>query len=287
MSEEKNMSKVWLITGCSKGFGRALAEQLLATTDVLVVATARNPETLKDLEARYASRLLALPLDVTHFEEIESAVEKTLQRFGRIDVLANNAGYGLGGTLEECSLEDIRSIFETNVFGLMETTRAVLPTMRAQKSGHILNISSVAGLVSQPGAGMYNATKFAVEGFSESLALDLAVFGIKVTLIEPGPFRTDFASSIHMSPVHPAYAGTPAESIRAYIAAAHGHQAGDPVKAAQIMIQVSNMETPPLRLLLGNDAVERWAGKSQVQEKEFQQYEALARSADYDVPPDS
>lgn len=227
--------------------------------------------------------MLALPLDVTKSETIKNAIKETLTHFHHIDVLVNNAGYGLVGTLEECSMQDIRAIFETNVFGLMEVTKAVLPTMRAQKSGQILNISSVAGLVSIAGLGIYNATKFAVEGISGSLALELAPFNIKVTLIEPGPFRTDFASdsSLQIAPTHPAYEGTIARITRQYLMQAHGNQEGDPTRAAQIMIDVTNMETPPLRLLLGKEAYECLADESGKQEKEFKEYEALSRSADY------
>ena len=282
------MSKVWFITGCSKGFGRVLTEQLMEFGDDQVVATARQPETLQDLVDKYGARLLALKLDVTKQEDIQRSVDQALKTFGRIDVLVNNAGYGLGGALEECTMEDIRAIFETNVFGLMEVTKAVLPTMRQQKSGTILNLSSVAGLTSQAGAGIYNATKFAVEGLSESLALDVAPFGIRVTLIEPGPFRTDFAGgSCQMSVAHPAYQGTPAESIRKYLADAHNNQPGDPVRAAQIMIQVVDMKDPPMRLPLGKIALERIALKSEAQAKEFAQYAALARSADYGMTAES
>lgn len=278
------MSKTWFITGCSKGFGRALTEELLVSTNAQVIATARNPKALKGLEELYGKRLLVLPLDVTKPHDIKIATEEALGRFNRIDVLVNNAGYGLVGTLEECNMQSIRALFETNVFGLMEVTKAILPTMRAQKSGHILNISSIAGLVAHPGGGIYNATKFAVEGLSESMALDLSSFNIKVTLIEPGPFRTDFASesSLQMAPIHPAYTGTVAHTVRQYLAEAHGRQAGDPMRAAKIMIEVTNMENPPLRLLLGSNAFERLAIKSEIQEKEFKKYESLGRSADYD-----
>lgn len=275
------MSKVWFITGCSKGFGWALANELLKATDAKVVATARNPETLKTLQNQYEDRVLVLKVDVTNLHDIKAALETTQNTFSRIDVLVNNAGYGLLGALEECSMEDIRAIFETNVFGLMELTKEVLPLMRAQQSGCILNISSIAGLVSMPGTGIYNSTKFAVEGLSEALAAELACFGIKVILIEPGPFRTDFGKSLSIAPENPAYQESKASLSRQYIAQLHQNQPGDPIKAARIMIELTNMENPPLRLLLGNKAVERIHEKLKTQAEEFAHYEDLARSADY------
>lgn len=278
------MSKIWFITGCSKGFGRALAVELLKSTDAKVVATARNPETLKDLQTQYGSRILVLKLDVTSPEGIKAAVEAAHKTFSRIDVLVNNAGYGLLGALEECSMKDIRAIFETNVFGLMEVTKEVLPIMRAQRSGYILNISSIAGLVSMPGTGVYNSTKFAVEGLSEALSAELACFGIKVVLIEPGPFRTDFGGSLAIALEDPAYQESGSFLSRQYISQVHKNQAGDPIKAAQIMIKLVDSENPPLRMLLGNGAIERLHAKLKTQEEEFSKYEDLARSADYEPP---
>lgn len=278
------MSKVWFITGCSKGFGRDLASELLKSTDAKVVATARNPETLKDIQNQYGDRLLALKLDVTNPHDIKTAVASALKAFSKIDVLVNNAGYGLGGALEECSMKDIREIFDTNVFGLMEVTQEILPLMRAQCSGYILNISSVAGLVGMAGAGIYNSTKFAVEGMSEALAAEVESFGIKVILIEPGPFRTDFAGgSFVMSSENPAYQESAAGLIRQYISQANNSQPGDPVKAAQVMIKLVDMENPPLRMPLGNIAMERIYTKLKDQGEEFAQYEALARSTDYEL----
>lgn len=279
------MQKVWFITGCSKGFGRALVEQLLETSDSYVVATARNPETLKDIEQKFPSRALVLQLDVTKAEDIQQSVGAAIQKFSRIDVLVNNAGYGLVGALEECSMEDIRTVFDTNVFGLMATTKAVLPYMRSQKSGYILNISSVAGLVASAGASLYNSTKFAVEGLSEGLAPELANFRIKLTIIEPGPFRTDFAgASVQIPALHPDYKESASSLIRDYMKLIHNNQEGDPIKAAQIMIKLSEMENPPLRLPLGKIAMERIEIKFLSQAKEFEAYETLALSADYPLP---
>ncbi|MEB3702971.1 SDR family NAD(P)-dependent oxidoreductase [Candidatus Bealeia paramacronuclearis] len=278
------MTKVWFITGCSKGFGRALVEELLKTTDAQVVATARNPEVLKDLQDQYGKRILALKCDVTNTHDIQNAVEQTLVTFSKIDVLVNNAGYGLSGALEECAIDDIRSVFNTNVFGLITLTQAILPIMRAQNSGHILNVSSIAGLVGMAGAGIYCATKFAVEGLSESLAMEVACFGIKVTIIEPGPFRTDFAgSSIVMSPEYPAYREGPAALSRERLRYLHNTQPGDPIKAAQIMIQITEMKEPPLRMLLGNSAVDRFSEKLKHETEIFQKHEDLSRSADYNL----
>lgn len=280
----EHMSKVWFITGCSKGFGRQLALELLKTTDAKVVATARNPETLKDIQSQYRDRLLVLKLDVTQPHDIKTSVADTLKTFSKIDVLVNNAGYGLGGALEECSMQDIRKVFDTNVFGLMELIKEILPSMRAQRSGYILNLSSVAGLVSMPGIGIYNSTKFAVEGLSEALSGELEHFGIKVILIEPGPFRTDFTGeSLVMSSEHPAYQDSSAAQIRQYLTQMHNNQPGDPIKAVQIMIKLVNMENPPLRIPLGNIAMERIHKKLKAQTEEFAQYEDLARSADYDM----
>lgn len=277
------MSKVWFITGCSKGFGRALTEELLKTTNALVVATARKVESLDDLKHKYKDRLLTLALDVKNPDQITTSVHQAVDKFSRIDVLVNNAGYGLGGALEECSMKSIRDIFDTNVFGLMEMTKEVLPTMRSQNGGHIFNISSIAGLVGMACAGIYNSTKFAVEGLSEALAAEIAHLGINVTIIEPGPFRTDFlGDSFEMSPDHPAYKESIGAQMRAYRSQVHNTQNGDPVKAAKIIIQLADMKNPPLRMLLGNIAMDRMHLKIRTQKEELDQYEALARSADFD-----
>jgi short-subunit dehydrogenase len=188
--------KVWFITGCSKGLGRTLAQAVQKGGDILI-ATARDPKTLKSLlEPPYDKTTLALQLDVTDRNSIKSALAAAITAHGRIDVLVNNAGYGVFGAIEEVPEKEIRDVFETNVFGALAVTQEALPTLRAQGSGHILNISSIAGLVSGPGVGIYNATKYALEGFSEALAKEVDSFCIKVTLVEPGPFRTDFLTPI-------------------------------------------------------------------------------------------
>jgi NADP-dependent 3-hydroxy acid dehydrogenase YdfG len=277
------MSKVWFITGCSKGFGMALAQELLKHTDACVVATARDIKAIEHFAHQYPSRVCIVALDVTKAVDIISAVNVAIEKFHRIDVLVNNAGYGFVGAIEECSAQDIRAVFDTNVFGLIEVTKAILPHMRAQSSGHIFNISSIAGLVAGAGYAPYSGTKFAVEGISEALALDVEVFGIKVTIIEPGPFRTDFAgNSIKIADPHPDYRKSKAFGIRDYMSQMNNNQPGDPVKAAQIIIQVSSMEKPPLRLLLGSIAIERMRIKLERFNAELNQYESLSRSADYD-----
>jgi len=276
------MSKVWFITGCSKSFGRVLSEELLAKTDSLVIATARDASTLDELKEKYDDRVLTLTLDVKNSSHIKNAAEETLQKFSRIDVLVNNAGYGLGGALEECSMSSIRNIFDANVFGLMEMTKAVLPIMRSQKSGHIFNISSVAGLMATAGYGIYNSTKYAVEGVSEALWQEVKTFGINVTIIEPGPFRTDFlGNSLEMATSLSAYDDTAVGQTRNYCKQSNHQQNGDPLKAAQIMIQLAAMENPPLRMPLGNIAMDRIHVKLATLKEELTKFEELSRSADY------
>ena len=271
-------SKTWLITGCSTGFGRVLAEQLLKT-DANVIATARKPEQLKDLKGE---RLLTLALDVTKPDTIAKAVAEAKKKFGRIDVLVNNAGYGMLGAVEECAIEDTQRMFDTNVFGLLRVTQAVLPIMRAQKAGHIFNLSSAAGVVPTAGFGMYNGTKFAVEGISQALALDVKHLGIQVTIIEPGPFRTDFADrSLDTQPAIADYEESVGKT-RKRMETLGGHQAGDPVKAAQIMIDLAGKANAPLQQPLGNDAMDRIKARSAQWKDDMERAEALARTADYD-----
>jgi NAD(P)-dependent dehydrogenase (short-subunit alcohol dehydrogenase family) len=258
---------VWFVTGCSSGFGRVLSEALLQTGKRLV-ATARNPTQLEDLKklARDSKQLLILPLDVTKKDQIAEAVKSAVAHFGQVDVLVNNAGYGAVGALEEISESEIRRVFETNVFGLIETTRAFIPQFRAQKRGFIFNLSSVAGMVALPGASIYAATKFAVEGFSEALAGELAGFGVKMVLLEPGGFRTDFAGrSLSVAPYHPAYDETLA-TTRKYYETINGNQPGDPRALVDVMFELSELEKPPLRVVFGKLAQARV-------EKKLDQYE--------------
>ena len=239
-------AKVWLITGCSSGFGRSLTEAVLKKGD-RVVATARKPEQLNDLVQQYPDTIHPVRLDVTNLQEVQAAIKSALNQYDRIDVLVNNAGYPAMGAIEELSDDEVRQQFDTNVFGVLNITRAVLPTMREQRSGHILNISSFAGVASFSGLGIYSATKFALEGISEALAQEVKPLGINVTLIEPGGFRTNVIGSSMVTPKHPIadYAETSGKTIDR-IRASHGKQPGDPAKAAIAMIQVVESDDSPL-----------------------------------------
>ncbi|GGA66993.1 short-chain dehydrogenase/reductase [Edaphobacter acidisoli] len=274
-------NRVWFITGCSTGFGRVLAEEVLKAGGK-VVATARRPEQIADFAKRYPETALALRLDVTRPEDVESAVAGAIERFGRIDVLVNNAGYGVGGAIEEVSEAEFMPMFETNVFGLIRVTRAVLPYLRRQRSGHILNLSSIGGLTANPGFGYYHTTKFAVEGFSEALALELAPLGVRVTLIEPGPFRTDFLgrSGVVAERQIPDYDKT-AGNARRYFEEQDGKQPGDPVRAALAMIEVVESANPPLHLLLGAVALKRLRAKLDLMRQETDAWEATTVGADF------
>jgi NAD(P)-dependent dehydrogenase (short-subunit alcohol dehydrogenase family) len=250
---QKDLS-VWFITGCSTGFGREIARQLLVAGKKVVV-TARDAGKIADLAALAPDNALALSLNVDDSKQIASAVEAARQKFGRVDVLVNNAGYGYLAAVEEGEDEEVRAMFETNVFGLAAMCRAVLPIMRAQKSGVIVNISSMGGVCGFPGIGYYNATKFAVEGLSEAMAKELAPLGVKVLIVEPGPFRTDWAGRSLKVPKQPidAYAET-AVARRKATQAYSGTQLGDPARGATAIIRAAQGENPPLRLVLGSVA---------------------------------
>lgn len=249
------MSKVWLITGCSTGFGRQLAQEALKNGDRVAV-TSRNPDDIKDIVAQYPDTSIAVKLDVTKTDEIKSAVAQTLEKFKRIDVLVNNAGIGYFGAVEESEETEIRRMFDINFFGLANMTNEVLPIMRSQRSGHVVNVSSIGGYVSFPAVGFYNATKFAVAGLSESLAKETAHLGIKVTVVAPSGFRTDWAgrsannSKIIIADYAPT-AHTNKNNIRGY----SGNQPGDPFRAAQAIIRAVESPEPPLRLFLGVGAL--------------------------------
>jgi NAD(P)-dependent dehydrogenase (short-subunit alcohol dehydrogenase family) len=273
--------KVWFITGASTGFGRALAEEVLKAGG-RVVATARRPEQLEWLPEKYPATALALVLDVTHEGSITEAVDGALKRFGRIDVLVNNAGYGLAGAIEEATEDEFMPVFETNVFGLIRVTRAVLPLLRKQRSGHILNLSSIGGLTGAPGWGYYNASKFAVEGFSEALAAEMAPLGVHVTIIEPGPFRTDFLgrSGVEAKQRIADYDAT-AGKTREYFHEQAGKQRGDPVRAVHAMMEVVESPNPPLHLILGELALKRFRGKLDQWRDEMEAWESVTLSADF------
>ncbi|MBB2839372.1 oxidoreductase [Rhizobium sophoriradicis] len=248
------MSKVWLITGSSRGLGRALAEAVLAAGDNLV-ATARNPAQLADLSERYGGQVLTLALDVTNEAAAAATVEAAVKRFGRIDVLVNNAGYGNVGSIEDTSLADFRAQIETNLFGTIIMSKAVIALMRGQGAGHIIQFSSVGGRIGPAGRGAYSAAKFGVEGFSEVLAKEVSPFGVRVTMVEPGGFRTDFAgASTVLAEGRAEYAETVGATVR-FQREYDGRQPGDPAKAAAVIIHIAGLDEPPFRLLLGSDAV--------------------------------
>jgi NAD(P)-dependent dehydrogenase (short-subunit alcohol dehydrogenase family) len=248
------MSKVWLITGSSRGLGRALAEAVLAAEHKLV-ATARNPAQLADLVERYGDQVRAVALDVTNEQAAAHAVAVATEAFGRLDVLVNNAGYGDISPIEDTSLDEFRAQIETNLFGVINVTKAALPLMREQGAGHILQFSSVGGRIGPVGRAPYAAAKWGVEGFSEVLSKEVGPLGVKVTIIEPGGFRTDFAgSSTAMREGRPEYGATVGKTARVkrdY----NGNQPGDPAKAAAVVLHITSLNDPPLRLLLSSDAV--------------------------------
>ena len=272
---------VWFITGCSTGFGREIA-RLILERGWRAVVTARKPEQLHDLVAGHEDRALAIRLDVTDKQSVANSVAAALEKFGRIDVLVNNAGYGYLAAIEEGEDEGIRAQFETNVFGLIELTKAVLPGMREQKSGHVVNFSSIGGLVSFAATGYYHATKFAVEGLSESLAIEGKPLGIKVTIVEPGPFRTDWAgrSIIESETVIDDYAST-AGVRRQQTRERSGNQVGDPVRGSEAVITAVTSENPPLHLLLGKPALDMAYAKLDTLRANFDAWKELTLGADY------
>ena len=272
---------VWFITGCSTGFGRSLAEAVLARGWRAVV-TARDAARVADLVAGSGERGLALSLDVTDAAQVAAAVDAARQRFGRIDVLVNNAGYGYQSTVEEGDDAEIRAQFEANVFGLFALTRAVLPAMRAQRSGHVINITSVAGLVGFPGSGYYAASKHAVEGFTDALAAEGAPIGICATCVEPGPFRTDWAGrSLKQTPVRiDAYADTAGarlDQTKGY----SGTQPGDPARAAAAMIALAEEATPPRHMVLGKFGMDAVTGRLEERLAEIEGRRAASLATDF------
>lgn len=271
----------WLITGCSTGFGRELASAVLARNWNAVV-TARDPATVQDIVAGHDVSALALRLDVTDPKQVASAVKEAEARFGAIDVLVNNAGYGYRGAVEEADETEVRELFETNFFGLVSMIQAVLPGMRAHRRGHIVNISSVAGRMAQPGSGYYSATKFAVGGLSDALRKEVGPLGIRVTVVEPGGFRTDFAGRSLRQSKHTIddYAAT-AGARRKENSSTDGRQPGDPARAAQAIIRAVQADKPPFRLALGRSAVQRIRAEIDAQRQELDAWEETANGADY------
>ncbi|MCL1632852.1 oxidoreductase [Sporolactobacillus sp. CPB3-1] len=274
------MKKVWFITGASRGFGLSLSRELIRL-GYPVVVTARRVETVSEL-AEGKDQVLALPLDVTDQAQVRSTLQKALNHFGRIDVLVNNAGFGYFGAIEEADEEAVRQLFETNFWGLSDLTRAVLPTFRSQGSGHFVNISSIAGLSSAPALGYYNASKFAVEGFSQALAQEVGPLGIKVTLVEPGPFRTDWAGS--SAPERQVkitdYDATAGEKVK-QLRNNSGKQPGSPDLAAKAIIKAVEAENSPLHLPLGKGTVPRALQQFDDVRKDFEEWQEAASHVDF------
>ena len=274
------MKKVWLITGCSTGFGRSLAIAALTKGDVVAVGS-RNTNDIQDIIQQFPETALPLTLDVTKPEQIKTSVEQTIQHFHKIDVLVNNAGVGYFGAVEESEDAAIRNMFDINVFGLGDMIKAVLPQMRKQRSGHILNIASIGGLRSYPGVGYYNATKYAVDGLSEALHKEVSPLGIKVTIIAPSGFRTDWAGrSANDTKVHIEDYNATARKNMGDIRNSSGNQPGDPDRAAQAMIQVVESENPPMRLLLGAAALRGAKLKLEELKNDFENWATLTEWTD-------
>lgn len=271
---------VWFITGCSTGFGRELAQYTLSLGYPTVV-TARNPAQVEDIAKGHEDNALVLKLDVTKPEEVAAAVKAAEARFGRIDVLVNNAGIGYFGSLEESDLAEARKMFDINIWGLMDMTRAALPGMRKQRSGTVVNISSIGGLRGFPAVGFYNATKFAVEGLSEALSKEVAHLGIKVLIVEPSGFRTDWAGrSANEAPeTIEDYRPSAGERMR-QIREASGNQPGDPVKAVQAIVKAVEANDPPLRLLLGKIALDGAREKITEMQRDFDAWAEVSIGAD-------
>lgn len=276
-------SKVWFVTGASKGLGLALVQKLLAG-GYAVAATSRSAADLQAAVGVSSERFLPLAVSLTEEASVKEAIAATVAQFGRIDVVVNNAGYGLNGSLEELSDAESRGNFDVNVFGTLNVIRAVMPQLRAQQSGHILNVSSIAGFVGDfAGFGIYCATKFAVTGFSEALAAEVAPFGVKVTIIEPGYFRTDFlkAGSFVTPQNEMSEYKEVRESQARHEQQINGQQPGDPDKAADVMIRIAGEANPPLHLLLGSDAFSLAQSKIASLTANMQTWEEVSRSTDF------
>jgi hypothetical protein len=274
--------KVWIITGASRGFGQLIAAGALQRDDA-VVATARQPKTVTDALGA-SPNLLAVRLDLANEAEATEVAAAAVERFGRIDVLVNNAGYGLLGGVEEGSADEVRAVFQTNVFGLLNVTRAVLPHMRRQKSGHVVNMSSIGGYASSTGWGIYCATKFAVEALSESLSAELKPLGIHATVVEPGYFRTDFLDARSLVQTKTAIADYDATvgAMRRFAAEVSHKQPGDPKKLEQAMLVLVDSPHPPVRLALGSDTVKKIREKNAAVAHELEQWLTTSLSTDHD-----
>jgi len=273
--------KVWFITGASKGLGLSLVKQLLAA-DQLVAATSRKAADLITAAGTVSPDFLPIETDLTNDASVAAAIDKTVATFGRIDVVINNAGYGIGGAIEELNDQETRQAFDVNVFGTLNVIRKAMPYLRKQRSGHIINISSIAGIAPGIGWSVYGAAKHAVIGLSEVLAEDVKEFGIKVTVVAPGAFRTSFLTEESLSLTeHPISEYTAIRNSHEKFKAMNGHQAGDPEKAAAAMIAIVNEQKPPVYLLLGSDAYERGMAKLELLKETFREREALTKSMGY------
>jgi NAD(P)-dependent dehydrogenase (short-subunit alcohol dehydrogenase family) len=277
------MSKVWLITGASRGLGRAFTEEILKAGD-RVVAAARNPEQLAEVASKFGGSVRTVSLDVTNEAQAKRAVDAAIETFGGLDVLVNNAGYGNVSPVEDTSLADFRAQIETNLFGVIIMTKTVLPYFRERATGHVIQIASIGGRVGPTGRAAYAAAKFGVEGFSESLSKEVGPLGIKITIVEPGGFRTDFAgSSTELRVGRPEYDATVGATVR-FQRDYDGKQPGDPVKAAAALLHIASLPNPPLRLLLGSDAYNA-AEQHALQILGFdKEWKDLSISTDYKVP---
>jgi NAD(P)-dependent dehydrogenase (short-subunit alcohol dehydrogenase family) len=274
-------SRVWFITGCSTGFGFLLAKELLLRGEY-VIATARDVSQLEELRSQSPERVRTFTLDVTRPAKIESVARQAIAAFGHVDLLVNNAGYGVNGAIEEVAEDEFEPMFQTNIYGLIRTTRAFLPHLRGRRSGHIFNFSSIGGLIGMPGWGFYNTTKFAVEGFSEALAAEMKPLGVHVTIVEPGPFRTDFlgrSGKIARKEL-PEYVETAGKS-RQYFQSQSGKQPGDPQKAIEAIIAVAGSPEPPVHLLLGKPALARYRDQIAQRQKEIATWESVSASVDF------
>jgi NAD(P)-dependent dehydrogenase (short-subunit alcohol dehydrogenase family) len=276
------MKKVWFITGASKGLGLSLVHQLLKAGQY-VAATSRNIDELKKAVTAEAAKFLPLAVNLADEKSVEDAIKATIAKFERIDVVINNAGYGIGGSIEELSDEETRNSFDVNVFGTLNVIRKASPYLRAQRSGHIINIASIAGIAGATGWAVYAATKSAVIALSEVSAEDLKEFGIKVTVVAPGAFRTSFLTpdSLILA-ANPIAEYEEVRAIHAKYLNMDGQQIGDPEKAAAAMISLASMPNPPVHLLLGNDAFQRANSKVESLTNEFKDWKAITISTDFD-----
>jgi NAD(P)-dependent dehydrogenase (short-subunit alcohol dehydrogenase family) len=282
-STKDGFKRVWFITGASRGLGALIAEAALADGNA-VVAAGRNAAAIAE-RLGGSPALLPVALDVTNEAQAKAAVQEALKRFGRINVLVNNAGFGLLGAIEESTDADVRRMYDTNVFGLLNVTRAVLPTMRAQRSGHIINMSSIGGYRAAAGFGAYSSTKFAVEGLTEALHAELKPLGIRATVVEPGYFRTDFLDTTSLmvaADVIEDYDET-SGNVRRVAAGLNHMQPGDPKKLAAAMVELADAPTPPLRLPLGTDTLKAIADKNAYVTQETETWKVLSASTDFKV----